>query len=62
MGGTVPMLQSLRQFDGTDPTYAKKNFLNAITAKMVTTAEPKQVHSTYHEARILMGIGVIQTA
>ena len=44
------MQQSLRSFDGTDPTYTKEYLLNAITANMVMTAGPKQTDSPYHEA------------
>ena len=42
LGGSMPIQQSLRLFDGTDATYTTENFLNAITAKMVMTAGPKQ--------------------
>ena len=31
------MQQSLRPFDGTNPTYTTEDFLNAITANMVMT-------------------------
>ena len=43
LGGSVPMQQALRPFDGTDPTYTTEDFLNAITAKMVKTAVPEQI-------------------
>ena len=56
------MQQSLRPFDGTDPTYTTEDFLNAITANMVMTAEPEQILSPFHEAWILKRIAVIQTA
>ena len=56
------MQQSLRPFDGTDPTYTAEGFLNAITANMVMTAGPEQTDSTYHEACILKRIAMIQTA
>ena len=42
IGGWVPMQQSLRPFDGTEPTYTTEDFLNAITANMVMTAGPEQ--------------------
>ena len=54
------MQQSLRPFDGTDPTYTTKDFLNAITADMVMTAGPEQTDSSYHEAWILKRIAIIQ--
>ena len=44
------MQQSLRLFDGTDPTYTTEDFLNAISANMVMTAGSEQVDSPYHEA------------
>ena len=50
LGGTVPMQQSSRSFDGTDPTYTTEDFLNAITANMVMTAGPEHTDSPYHEA------------
>ena len=56
------MQQSLRSFDGTDPTYTKEYFLNDITANMVMTAGPKQTDSPYLEAWILKRIAMIQTA
>ena len=56
------MQQSLRPFDGTDPTYTTEDFLNAITANMVMTAGPEQTDSPYHEAWILKQIAMIQTA
>ena len=57
------MQHSLRPIGGTDPTYTIEDFLNSITAaNMVTTAKPKQVDSTYHEAWILKRITIIQTA
>ena len=62
LGGSVPMQQSLRPFDGTDPTYTTEDFLNAITANMVMTARPEQIDSPYHEAKALKRIAVIQTA
>ena len=42
LGGSVPMQQSLRPFDGTETTYTREDFLNAITANMVMTAGPEQ--------------------
>ena len=42
---SVPMQQSLRSFDGTDPTYTTEDFLNAITANMVIRAGPEQTDS-----------------
>ena len=62
LGGSVPMQQSLRQFDCTDPTYKTEDFLNAIKANMVMTAEPGQTDSPYQEAWILKRIAMIQTA
>ena len=62
LGGSVPMQQSLRPFDGTDPTYTTEDFLNAITANMVMTAGPEQTDSPYHAAWILKRIAMIQTA
>ena len=62
LGSLVPMQQSLRPFDGTDPTYTTEDFLNAITANMVMTAGPEQTDSPYHEAWILKRIAMIQTA
>ena len=62
LGGSVPMQQSLRPFDGTDPTYTTENFLNAITANMVLTAGPEQTDSAFHETWILKRIAMIQTA
>ena len=56
------MKQSLGPFDCTDPNYTKENFLNAITANMVMTAEPEQTDSPHHETWILKRIGMIQTA
>ena len=60
--GSVSMQQSLRPFDGTDPTYTTEAFLNAITANMVKTAGPDQTDSPYHETWILKRIAMIQTA
>ena len=62
LGGSVPMQQSLRPFDGTDPTYTTEDFLNAIRANMVKTGGPEQTDSPYHEAWILKRIEMIQTA
>ena len=62
LGVSVPMQQSLRSFDGSDPTYTTEDFLNAITANMVMTAEPEQTDSPFHEAWILKRIAMIQTA
>ena len=53
LGGSVPMQQILRPFDGTDPTYTTEDFLNAITANIVMTAGPEQTDSPFHEAWIL---------
>ena len=53
LGGTVPMQQSLRPLDGSDPFYTTGDFLNAITANMVMTAGPEQIDSPYREAWIL---------
>ena len=61
LGGSVPMQQSLRQFDGTDPTYTTEDFLNAITANMVMTAGPDQTDSPFHESWILKRIAMNQT-
>ena len=55
------MQQSLRPFDGTDPTYSTEDFLNAITANMVMTAGPAQTDSP-HKAWILKRFAMIQTA
>ena len=62
LGGSVPMQQSLKPFDGTDPTYTTEDFLNAITPNMLTTARPEQTDSPIHEAWILKRIAMIQTA
>ena len=62
LGGSIPMQQSLRPFDGTDPTYTTEVFLNAITANMVMTAEPEQTDSLYHEAWILKRTAMMQMA
>ena len=52
-GGSVPKQQSLRLFDGTDPTYTTEDLLNAITVKMIMTAGQELTDSPYHEAWIL---------
>ena len=62
LGGSVPMQQSLRPFDGTDPTYTTEDFLNAITANRVMTAGTDQTDSPFHEAWILKRIAMLQTA
>ena len=62
LGGLVPMQQSLRPFDGTDPTYTTEDFLKAITANMVMTAGPEQTDSTYHHAWSFKRIAMIKTA
>ena len=62
IGGSVPMQQSLRPFDGTDPIYTAENFLNAVTANMAMTAGPEQTDSPLHETWILRRIAIIQTA
>ena len=62
LGGSVPMQQSLRPFDGTDPTYTTEDFLNAITANMVMKLEPKQNDSPFHEVWILKRIAIFQSA
>ena len=62
LGGSVPMQQSLRPFDGTDSTYTTEDFLNAITANMVMTARAEQSDSPFHEVWILKRIAMIQTA
>ena len=62
LGGSVPMQQSLRPFDGNDPTYTTEDFLNAITANMVMTAGTEQTDSPFHEAWILKRIAMFQTA
>ena len=62
LGSSVPMQQSLRPFDGTDPTYTTEDFLYSITAKMVMTEGPEQTDSPFHEAWILKRISMIQTA
>ena len=56
------MQQSLRTFDGTDPTYTTEDSLNAITANMVMTAGPEQTDSPYHKTWIQKRITMIQTA
>ena len=62
LGGSVPMQQSLRPFDGNDPTYTTEDFLNAITANMVMTAGPEQTDSRFQKAWIWERISRIQTA
>ena len=62
LGGSVPMQQSLRPFEGTDLTYTTEDFLNAITANEVMTAGPEQTDSPFHEAWMLKRIAMIQTA
>ena len=62
LGDSMPMQQSLRPFDGTDPTYITEDFLNAITAIMAMMARSEQIDSPYHEAWILKRIAMIQTA
>ena len=62
LGGSVPMQQSLRPFDGTDPTYTTEDFLKAITANIIMTARPELTDSPYHEAWIPKRIAMIQTA
>ena len=62
LGGSVPMQESVRPFDGTDPTYTTEDFLNTITANMVMTAGPEQTDSPFHETWILKRIAMIQTA
>ena len=61
LGRSVPMQQSLRPFDCTDPTYTTEDFLNAITANMVMTAGPEQTDSPFHEAWNLKQTAMIQT-
>ena len=62
LGGWVPMQQSLRPFDGTDPSYTTEDFLNALTANMLMTAGPEQNDLPFHEAWIMKRIAMIQTA
>ena len=62
LGGLVPMQQSLRPFDCTDPTYTTEDFLNAITASIVMTAGPEQTDSSYQEACLLKKIAMIEMA
>ena len=61
LGGSVSMQQPLRRFDGTDLTYTREDFLNAITANIVMAAGPEQTDSRYHKALILKRIAMIQT-
>ena len=61
-GGLVPMQQSLRPFDGTDPTYTTEDFLNPITANIKMTAGPEQTDLPLHEAWTLKRIAMIPTA
>ena len=56
------MQQSLRPFDGTDPTYTKEDFLKARTANMVMAAGTEQTDSPFYEAWILKRIAIVQTA
>ena len=56
------MQQSSRPFDGTDPTCTTEDFLNAITAKLVMTADSEQTDSPYHEAWIFKLMAMIETA
>ena len=59
----MPMQQSLRPFDGTDPTYTTEDFLKAVRANMVKSARPaEQTDSPVHEILILKRIAMIQTA
>ena len=62
LGDLVPMQQSLRPFDCTEPTYTLEDFLNAITANTIMAAGPEQVDLRYHEEWILKRIAMIQTA
>ena len=62
LGGSVPMQQSLRPFDGADPTCKTEDFLNAITTNMVMTAGPEQTDSLFLETWILKRIAMFQTA
>ena len=50
LDGSLPMQQSLRPFDGTDPRYTTEDFLNSITANLVMTAGPDQTDSPFHAA------------
>ena len=59
--GSVLMQQSLKPFDGTDPTYTTEDLSNAITANMVMTAGPEQIDLPYHKAWVLKRIAMIQT-
>ena len=56
------MQQCPNPFDGTDPTYTTKDFLNAITTKKLMTAGPEQTDSPYHDELILKQFAMIQTA
>ena len=56
------MQQSLRPFDGTDPTYTAEDFLIAITTNTVRTAGPEQTDSPIHEAWMLKRNAMIQMA
>ena len=62
LGGSAAMRQSLRPCDGTDPAYTTEDFANAVTANVVTTAEPEQVCSPYDKAWIQKLITMIDTA
>ena len=62
LGGSVPIQQSLRPCDGTEPNYTTEDFSNAITSNMVMTAGPEQTLSAFHEAWILKRIAMVQTA
>ena len=62
LGGSVPIKQSLRPFDGTYSTYTTEDLLKAFPSNMVMTAGPEQTDSPIHEAWILKRIAMIQTA
>ena len=53
LAGSEPMQQSIRLFDGTEPTYTTEDFLNAIKVSLLMTAGPEQADSPYNESWIL---------
>ena len=55
------MQQTIRPFDGTDPSNTTEVFLSAITAYMIMGGQPKKIESRYQEAWMFKLIAMIQT-
>ena len=60
-GSSISSKNSLKIFTGTDPEYSVEEYLNKVTANLISNIGPEPIHTPLHQNWIHRRTSLIQT-